>query len=477
SGNSVLERNNHPSRSGLFVHASLTKAMASKMALDTNFKATFNGAMWASPLYIENGPGGKGAFFSVTTGNDVFALDETTGAQLWMHHLGDSPTANGVSCGNIHPLGILSTPVIDAGSRTIYVAGAIGTNSIARHEVHALSIEDGMSRSGWPFDVTKVKSGSQAFMPPPHNQRSALSLVNGTLYVAYGGHVGDCGDYRGWVVGIDTKDPTKFGGWASRGRGEGIWAAGGMASDGNGVFAITGNSTNGASSRDSSDSEQVVRVTGLGVLERNNKNLYFPTSWRNMDSVDADFGASSPIYISVSGATPENYVVAISKDGHFYLLDAANLGGEAGHKVDFSIATGSMAIRTVPAAYPGSSGVNVVFSTSSGAKCPMGMPSGKVVMAVQVPPGSPPAPKVLWCAAQSGENTSPIVTTTDGHSEPIVWFVNNGKLTAVDGDTGAVLWNGGSDNCSNVRRWTSPIAVKGRIVAGGDGHLCSWSVH
>jgi len=28
-----------------------------------------------------------------------------------------------------------------------------------------------------------------------------------------------------------------------------------------------------------------------------------------------------------------------------------------------------------------------------------------------------------------------------------------------------------------VRQWTSPIAVKGRIVTSADGHLCSWSVH
>ncbi|HKU42226.1 MAG TPA: hypothetical protein VJR89_28905, partial [Polyangiales bacterium] len=70
AGASVLERNNHPSRNGMFVQPSLSKAMVSKMALDTGFAATFKGNMWASPLYFENGPGGKGVFFSVTTGND-----------------------------------------------------------------------------------------------------------------------------------------------------------------------------------------------------------------------------------------------------------------------------------------------------------------------------------------------------------------------------------------------------------------------
>lgn len=483
AGASVLERNNHASRDGLFVQPSLTRAAVSKMALDSGFAATFDGDMWASPLYFEAGPDGKGVFISVTTGNDVFALDETSGKTVWTKHIGDSPTANGVSCGNIHPLGILSTPVIDAASRTLFVAGAIGTSSIARHEVHALAIDDGSSRSGWPVDVSKLKSGSLQFSPPPQNQRSALSLVNGTVYVAYGGHVGDCGPYHGWVIGIDAKDPTKTGAWATLGQGEAIWAAGGMASDGNGVFAITGNSTVGASDRAKSDSEQVVRVTGLGVLERDNKNFFFPAGtgttprWRSMDSSDADFGANSPVYITVPDATPSSYVVAISKDGHFYLLDAANLGGKDGHVVDYSIASGAMAVRTVPAAYPGSSGVNVVFATDSGAKCPPNMPSGKVVMAVQVPPGSPPEPKVLWCAALGGTSTAPIITTTDGKSESIVWIMNNDKLTALDGDSGAVLWNGGSATCAGVRKWTSPIAVKGRIVTGADNKLCSWSVH
>src|SRR6185312_5704326 len=137
SSQSVLERNNHASRDGVFVQPKLTHAVAGTLARETGFTATFTGNMWASPLYLQDGPGGKGLFFAVTTGNDVFALDETTGATVWTHNIGSSPTQNGVSCGNIHPLGIISTPVIDAGKRTIYVAGAVGTSAIADHQVHA----------------------------------------------------------------------------------------------------------------------------------------------------------------------------------------------------------------------------------------------------------------------------------------------------------------------------------------------------
>jgi hypothetical protein len=473
--NSVLERNNHPSRDGHFVQPALTKTAAATLARDASFSATFTGNMWASPLYLENGPGGKGVFFVVTTGNDVIALDETTGAAVWTHNIGPSPMNSGAGCGSIHPIGILSTPVIDPKTRTIYVAGAIGSALIDRHEVHALSVDDGSERTGWPVDVSKISATSPAlaFSPPPHNQRSALSLVGGTLYVAFGGHVGDCGAYHGWVVGINAKDPTMTGAWATGGQGEGIWAAGGMASDGDGVFAITGNSTNGTSSH--LDSEAVVRITGLGTLSRTPANQYFPTTWRTMDGSDADFGASSPVYVEIPGAAPSTYVVAISKDGHLYLLNSKNLGGMGGHVVDFMVSTGAMSIHTVPAAYTTAQGVHITFSTDSGALCPTGGPSGKVVMSVLIPPGAPPMPQVEWCAALGGAVTAPIATTTDGKNEAIVWFMNNGKLTGVDGDTGAVVFAGGSDTCAGVHQWTSPIAVKGRIIAGGDGHLCAWS--
>src|SRR5215831_153599 len=59
-GNSVLERNNHASRDGLFLQPRRTREAAATMTRNTAFNATFTGNMWASPLYIENGPAGKG---------------------------------------------------------------------------------------------------------------------------------------------------------------------------------------------------------------------------------------------------------------------------------------------------------------------------------------------------------------------------------------------------------------------------------
>jgi hypothetical protein len=471
---SVLERNNHASRDGHFVQPSLTTAAVATFARDAAFVAAFDGAMYASPLYLKNGPAGKGAFFAVTTGNDVLALDESTGAVLWKTNIGASPIGTGAGCGNVLPLGIVSTPVIDEAAGTIYVAGAIGTTSIARHEVHALNVVDGKERPGFPIDVTGMTSGTLTFVAYPENQRSALSLVAGKLYVAYGGHAGDCGPYHGWVVAIDTADPTKRGAWATLGQGEGIWAAGGMASDGKSVFAVTGNSTAGALDRTNSDSEEVVRLSGLAAFTRSEKNLYFPKTWKAMDQTDADFGSSNPLYLSVPESTPSNYVAAVAKDGHLYLLNSDNLGGMDGQVADFQVALGNTSVHTSPATYRTAKGVHIILTAARGA-CPGG-DGGEALVSTLITPGSPPTLSAEWCAPLRGNMTAPIATTTDGTNNAVVWYDNGGKLSAVDGDTGQSLFDS-SDICGGVRQWTSPIAVKGRIVVGGDTHLCSWSAH
>jgi hypothetical protein len=468
SGASVLTRNNHETRDGFFIQPTLTKAVAATMALDPTFNATFVGAMWASPLYMENGPGGKGAFIVAATNDNVYALDEATGATVWMHSIGAAPAKSGAGCGDVAPVGITSTPVIDGATRTIYVAGGVGdANGIMRHEVHALDAETGDEKAGWPVNVSALKApGDVAFNTAAQNQRGALSLVNGTLYVPYGGHDGDCGQYRGWVVAIDAATPTKVAAWATGGFGEAIWAAGGMASTGDGVFAVTGNNLAGATTH--ADSEEVVHVTGLAQVNRTT-GIFFPGSWRPMDQADADFGSSSPVAFQLGGSYT---LAAVSKNGMFVLLNPANLGGMDGQlaKIDVAPETTAMSIAAALAAYTSTSGVHVVLNAGNTTSfCPAGA-TGHGTISVAITPGSPPTAKVAWCAG--GGSTSPIATSTDGKNETVVWYLNGG-LNAVDGDTGATLYAGGT--CVGVHQFSSPIAVKGRIIVGGDGNLCAWA--
>jgi len=195
--------------------------------------------------------------------------------------------------------------------------------------------------------------------------------------------------------------------------------------------------------------------------------------WSAMDSADADVGSINPVYLELPGATPSKIVAQLSKDGHLYLLDAANLGGMDGHKVDFMVAGNGMSIHTAPAAYKTAMGTYFVFSTTSNASgCPGGV-SGRAVMSVRLAPGNPPTPTIAWCAPMASVTTGPISTTTNGTDNAVVWFTSGGVLKGVDADSGAEIVSNG--NCANIQRWTSPIAVKGRIVAAGNNHLCSWS--
>jgi len=201
-------------------------------------------------------------------------------------------TASGVGCGNLNPRGIVGTPIIDAQTRTIYAVGAMGPGATTRYEAHALSIDDGSERAGWPAVIDgKVNAGGMAFDPHPHNQRGALSLVGGILYVPFGGHDGDCGNYHGWVVAIDTKNPTTIAAWATKGAGGAVWASGGMASDGGGVFATTGNGYGAGGTN--LDSEAVVRLTGMASVNRaGNADIFYPNEWKALDAGDDDLGAT-----------------------------------------------------------------------------------------------------------------------------------------------------------------------------------------
>ena len=283
----VLERNKNPSRDGHFLQPSLTKAAAATMAADTVFNnaATFTGNVGASMVYLEGASGASGTFIVPTTGNDVIARNEN-GSMKWMRNIGAPATAS-IGCSSFAttaPLGTLATPAIDAATRTVYVAGAIGGGSgVTGQIVSAINVDDGTVKSGWPVNASTVLN----FDPKLHNQRSALSLVNGILYIPYAGYVGDCGAYHGRVVAISTSSPTTTGQWITGGQGEGIWAMGGLASDGNGVIAVTGNRTpSNATSMPHADSEEVVRITGMGTKA----DYYYPSTWQDMDSSDADLG-------------------------------------------------------------------------------------------------------------------------------------------------------------------------------------------
>ena len=241
---SVLEYHKSPRRDGVYIDSTLTKASAATFHIDPTFKAQIHGAIYAQLLYVANGANGKDIIIVASEANDVAALDAGTGKAVWTRNLGAPVPLWHLPCGNINPLGITGTPVIDLASRRIFLDAMTTPDSgtTKKHLIFALSLKDGATLPVWPVDVSAtVAFGDTAFDSSVQNQRGALAFVKGTVYVPYGGHYGDCGHYHGWLVGIPAANPGAPKAWATGALGGGSWAPGGVASENDAVFILTGN--------------------------------------------------------------------------------------------------------------------------------------------------------------------------------------------------------------------------------------------
>ena len=470
---SVLEHHNGPRRDGLYLDSTLTRASAATFHRDLSFATSLSGAVYAQPLFFANGPGGKDVVIAATGQNVVYALDAATGSPVWQRSLGTPVPRATLPCGNLDPLGVTGTPVIDPVSRTLYLAAMTTPDGGAtkRHLAFALSLDDGSVRSGWPVDVGAAASfGGNAFLASVQNQRGALALLGGTLYVPYGGHWGDCGSYRGWLLGIPLGNPGAVKAWATGAVGGGAWGPSGVASDGTWLFLATGN-TFGASNW--AGGEALLRFAPGPAFGGSPADYFAPGNWQALDAGDVDLGGTGPMLLDVPGATPSQLLVGLGKDGKIYLADRTNLGGVGGAVAVAVVSSG--AIINAAAAYTTATGAYVAFK-GAGSACPAGQ--GGELTAVRVVSGSPPSVVTAWCARQNGAG-SPMVTTSDGHAEAIVWGIGadaggDARLHGFDGDSGQVVYAGGGPADAmpgGVPRFQTPILAKGRLFVGGNGAI------
>jgi hypothetical protein len=176
-----------------------------------------------------------------------------------------------------------------------------------------------------------------------------------------------------------------------------------------------------------------------------------------------------------SSAGPKAFVLALGKDARAYLLAGNNLGGIGASLASAVVSTRS--IRTAPAAYPAADGIFVAFD-GNGANCPSARGGGNLAV-LHIRAGSPPSLDTAWCGAFKGEG-SPIVTTTDGRANPIVWIVGaegDGLLRGYRGDTGEPLFNGGGSGnaMTGLRRFQTLLASADRLYVGADGRIYAFA--
>ena len=455
----VTQEHNNLSRDGLYIDPAFTPANAATLTRDLNFNGTISGNLYAQPLYIEGGPNGA-MVIAVTESNNVYALNANNGSIIWQRNLGPAVTS-GLPCGNISPLGITGTPVVDLASRSLFLDAMIDGNP-EKHFVYSLNVDTGGTNPNWPVDLNATANyNGTAFTSRVQNERGGLAVVNGILYVAFSGHAGDCGTYHGWVIGISINNPSIVRAWATAAIGGGIWGHSGVASDGTNMFVITGNTFN--TQGNWMGGEAIIRLQAGPVFS----GFWAPPNWFSLDQGDTDLGGVSATLVDVPGATPSQLVLALGKDGMAYLLDRNNPGG-----ITTPVASENLpsAVRGQSAAtYHTSQGTYFVFHTENNA-----------VAAYKVTATSPPTIVPAWSVSQTGLGSA-WVTSTGGTNNAIVWVAGaggDGRLHAYDGDTGNVIYAGGGANemMSGTRRWNTGIVARGRIYYPADNKIYAFKV-
>jgi hypothetical protein len=263
-----------------------------------------DGAVYASPIVV------GGVTIVATEHDSVYALS-VTGHQLWHRKIGTPAPGSQLPCGNIDPLGITGTPVGDASSGTVYVAAELG--SPPRHQLVALSLTTGGIRWRVGLDLPGVNAAAM-------QERGALTLADGRVWVPFGGLYGDCGAYKGRVIGVPlegTHTPRAF--TVPTAREGGIWSPPGPSVDSAGHLVVSvGNGASGSSGcYDHSDS--VLKLSGTTIIDS-----FSPSTWRTDNDHDRDLGSQGPALVGT------RWIFIAGKSGTAYVLSQGHLGGIGG---------------------------------------------------------------------------------------------------------------------------------------------------
>jgi len=311
--------------------------------------------IYAQPLLVTNvsipGQGTHNLIYVCTVNNSIYAFDAddaTVIAPYWQTNVTGSnavPPSNtdmtGACGGNYKDfsghIGIVGTPAIDADAGTIYfVARTKENGSVFVQWLHALDISTGAERPNSPVIITGTYPGTGAgssggiitFDPQKQNQRPALRLANGRVYIGWASHC-DWGPYHGWLMAYDATTLQKVATYMTTpdGANGGIWMSGAAPAvdeEGN-LYLAVGNGTVGTAS-DRSDpinrGESFLKLDGTNLTLQ---SWFTPFNWQILENGDIDLGSAGILLIP--GTTR---ALSGGKEGRLYLVDRDNMGGLSG---------------------------------------------------------------------------------------------------------------------------------------------------
>lgn len=284
--------------------------------------------IWGQPLVLGS------TVYIATVGDELYALQATTGKVIWKESAGTPVPSEGESnvlpCGDITPtVGVVGTPVIDVARNEIYLVA--DTFDEATKEVHHLlegfSLLDGAKVSSIPIDPPGAD-------PNALLQRTALNLDGERIIFGFGGNDGDCSEYRGTVVSapqgesgealywqVPIAPPAMWGG--------AVWGVSGPAVDEAGeIFASTGNPNPppGEESTHFDLSDAIVELNPSNDFVSRpysepqlHLGWFEPPNWLEASNSDEDLGSAGPELL------PGGVLFQAGKSGTGYLVDEATM--------------------------------------------------------------------------------------------------------------------------------------------------------
>jgi hypothetical protein len=350
----VLERSYNKYRTGANTsEITLTPAVVKSGAnqFHKQFVMKVDGKIEGSPLYasaVAIAGGTHNVIYVATMHDTVFALDADNGAQLSARSLGTPIT--GYDLGVLKPVtihnefGVVSTPVIDLASGTLYVVRWGYENGISgptyrlfglditdlTHDKFASVLIDGYNVGGTGFDrYRQIQRAALVLAAKPSGAQAVI--------IAFGGGEGQ-GTASGWVVAFDTaklaagvaqanvwcSDPNNS---AGTGGGAGVWMANAAPAvdDAGDIYVATGNGPNNPQFALDQLGESVVKLTwnpgDPGSLVADDWFTPFYDAGRDGNHHDQDVASGGVIALPDEGG-----LIAGGKDGVYYHLNRSALG-------------------------------------------------------------------------------------------------------------------------------------------------------
>jgi outer membrane protein assembly factor BamB len=314
-------------------------AVAPLGSLAQAWHAALDGAVYGQPLVV-----GK-RVLAATENDTVYSLDPATGNVGWSTNIGQPEAQSDLPCGDIDPLGITGTMAYDQKTSRVFAVAELNGGT---HTLVGLNVNTGKVEVKTPLEPPKGD-------PIAHQQRAALTVTGGRVYVAYGGLAGDCANYIGSVVSVTTAgaDPISY--YVPTTREAGIWATGGGVVDGDKLLYAVGN---GESTASYDDSDSVLALSQKTLAKA---DLFAPSTWADDNQQDLDLGSSNPTLVG-------DHVVAVGKRGTGYVLRHDKLGGVGGQlaEADMCKSFGGSAVNGDVAYLPCTDGPRAVRIAADG---------------------------------------------------------------------------------------------------------------